>query len=58
MSEKTAGEMLKEELFLKKENGLKDISEEKWQKVTDFCEAYKAFLTRKTERETYKRKKT
>ncbi|MBQ1186953.1 MAG: aminopeptidase [Clostridia bacterium] len=54
MSEKTAGEMLKEELFLKKENGLKDISEEKWQKVTDFCEAYKAFLTRKTEREVTK----
>ena len=54
MAEKTVGEKLKEELFLKKENGLKDISEEKWQKVTEFCEAYKAFLTKKTEREVTK----
>ena len=42
MSEKTAGEMLKEELFLKKENGLKDISEEKWQKVVDLTETEKS----------------
>lgn len=55
MSEKTMGEKLKEELFLKKENGLKNISDEKWEKVTTFCEGYKSFLTKaKTEREAVK----
>ena len=55
MSEKTLGEKLKEELFLKKENGLKNISDEKWEKVTDFCEGYKSFLvSAKTEREAVK----
>lgn len=55
MSEKTMGEKLKEELFLKKENGLKNISDEKWEKVTAFCEGYKSFLTKaKTEREAVK----
>ena len=52
MAEKTVGEKLKEELFLKKENPLKNISDEKWAKVTDFAEAYKTFMTKaKTERE-------
>ena len=55
MSDKTVGEKLKEELFLKKENGLKNISEEQWAKITDFCEGYKAFLNEaKTEREAVK----
>ena len=55
MAEKTIGEKLKEELFLKKENGLKNISDEKWEKITDFCEGYKDFLSKaKTEREAVK----
>ncbi len=55
MSEKTVGEKLKEELFLKKENPLKDISDEKWEKISAFAEDYKAFLTKaKTEREAVK----
>lgn len=55
MSEKTVGEKLKEELFLKRENGLKNISDEKWAKVTDFAEAYKTFMGKaKTEREAVK----
>ena len=55
MAEKTIGEKLKEELFLKKENGLKNISDEKWEKAIDFCEGYKAFLSKaKTEREAVK----
>ena len=55
MADKTIGEKLKEELFLKKENGLKNISDEKWEKATDFCEGYKSFLAKaKTEREAVK----
>ena len=55
MADKTIGEKLKEELFLKKENGLKNISDEKWEKAIDFCEGYKAFLSKaKTEREAVK----
>lgn len=52
MSEKTAGELLKEKLFYKKENGLKNLTDAKWKKITDFCEGYKQFLADgKTERE-------
>ncbi len=55
MSEKTVGEKLKEELFLKKENGFKNIDDTKWEKATAFAEGYKAFLTAaKTEREAVK----
>ncbi|MBO5852644.1 MAG: aminopeptidase [Clostridia bacterium] len=55
MSEKTVGEKLKEELFLKRENGLKNISDEKWEKIIAFCEGYKDFLAvAKTEREAVK----
>ena len=55
MAEKTVGERLKEELFLKKENGLKNISDEKWEKISAFAEGYKAFLAKaKTERESVK----
>lgn len=55
MAEKTVGERLKEELFLKKENGLKNISDEKWEKISAFAEGYKAFLAKaKTEREAVK----
>ena len=55
MAEKTVGEKLKEELFLKKENPLKNISDEKWEKITAFAEDYKAFLAKaKTEREAVK----
>ena len=52
MADKTIGEKLKEELFLKKENGLKNITDEKWAEISDFCEGYKSFLNKaKTERE-------
>lgn len=52
MSEKTAGELLKEKLFYKKENGLKNLTDADWQKITDFSEGYKQFLADgKTERE-------
>ena len=55
MSEKSASELLKEKLFLKRENGLKLTDDEKWQKITDFCEGYKKFLANgKTEREAVK----
>jgi len=55
MAEKTVGEKLKEELFLKKENPLKNISDEKWEKVTAFAQDYKDFLAKaKTEREAVK----
>lgn len=55
MADKTVGEQLKEELFLKKENGFKNISDEKWEKASAFCEGYKSFLLKaKTEREAVK----
>ena len=55
MAEKTVGEKLKEELFLKKENPLKNISDEKWEKITAFAQDYKYFLAKaKTEREAVK----
>ena len=43
MAEKTVGERLKEELFLKKENGLKNISDEKWEKISAFAEIFLYF---------------
>ena len=55
MSEKTKGELLKEQLFYKKENGLKNTDDEKWSVITDFCEGYKRYLSLgKTEREAAK----
>ncbi len=52
MSEKTKGELLKEQLFISKKNGLKSVNDKKWEKITDFCEGYKSFLANaKTERE-------
>ncbi len=55
MSEKTAAELLKEQLCMSKKNGLKSVSEDKWSVITDFCEAYKKYLAYgKTEREAVK----
>ena len=55
MSEKTAAELLKEQLCMSKKNGLKSVSEDKWSVITDFCEAYKNYLAYgKTEREAVK----
>ncbi len=52
MSEKSKAELLKEELFYSPKNGLSDCDEEKWEKITEFCEGYKRFLADgKTERE-------
>ncbi len=52
MAEKSAAELLKEKLFINKKNGLINCDEEKWEKITDFCEGYKNFLSAsKTERE-------
>ncbi len=52
MSEKSKAELLKEELFLSPKNGLANCDEEKWEKITEFCEGYKKFLADgKTERE-------
>lgn len=52
MAEKTAGELLKEELFFNSKNGLKDMSDEERAEMDEFCEAYKSFLDKaKTERE-------
>ncbi len=55
MSEKTAAELLKEQLFISKKNGLKSVEDDKWSVITDFCEGYKNFLAYgKTEREAVK----
>ena len=52
MSEKTKAELLKEKLFISKKNGLSEIDDAKWEKITEFCEGYKNFLSNgKTERE-------
>ncbi len=52
MSEKSKAELLKEKLFISKKNGLSDVDHAKWEKITDFCEGYKKFLSDgKTERE-------
>ena len=55
MSEKTKAELLKEKLFIDRKNGLRSVSDEKWEKITAFCEGYKNFLAKgKTEREAAK----
>ncbi len=52
MIEKSPAELLKEDLFLKGKNGLSDVSDQKWEEITAFCEGYKEFLSEgKTERE-------
>ena len=52
MSEKTKAELLKEKLFISKKNGLCDVEDAKWEKINEFCEGYKKFLSDgKTERE-------
>ena len=55
MSEKTAGEELKERLFNKKENGWECSSDEEKGEIYAYCEGYMNFLSRsKTEREIVK----
>lgn len=52
MSEKTAGELLKEQLFMKKENLGEKLSSQEIKSALGFCEGYKKFLDHgKTERE-------
>ena len=52
MSEKSKGEVLKEQLFFKSKNGFETLSEEDIQKAYDFCEGYKKYMDNgKTERE-------
>ena len=55
MAEKTKGEILKDSLFDKKENGWLSTSTEQENKIMDFAEGYIAFLNiAKTEREFIK----
>ena len=55
MSEKTAAEQLKEQLFLKRKNGRLTSDEAVLNKAQEYCEGYKDFLNRaKTEREAVK----
>lgn len=50
--EKTAAELLKEKLLVKKESGAKTLPQEEIDKADDFCKGYVTFLDRaKTERE-------
>ena len=50
--EKTAAELLKEKLLIKRESGAKTLDEEEIRKADDFCQGYMSFLDRaKTERE-------
>ncbi len=52
MADKSKAELLKEKLFINRENGLKKVEDPAWQKINDFCEGYKKFLADgKTERE-------
>lgn len=52
MSEKTTAELLKEKLFLKRENGLLKADDETIEKAYSYVEGYKKFLdAAKTERE-------
>ena len=52
MSEKTKGELLKEQLFFKAKNGFETLSGEDIDKAYDFSEGYKKYLDNgKTERE-------
>ena len=58
MAEKTKGEVLKENLFDKKENGWLNTDETKENKIMEFAEGYIAFLNMaKTEREFIKEAK-
>lgn len=51
-NEKSAADLLKEELFFEKKHFSVQMSEEELKKADDFCEGYKEFLaTAKTERE-------
>ena len=43
--EKTKGELLQEQLFLKSENATITMSDEELQKAQDFCEPYKKFMS-------------
>lgn len=55
MSEKSASQKLKEELFLNRKNGRLTSSEDTLKKADEFCEGYKKFLNdAKTEREAVK----
>ena len=48
-------EALKEELLLNRKNGLLACDDDKWEKITRYCEGYKEFLAKgKTEREAAK----
>lgn len=50
-----SAEELKKELFLDRKNGLLACDDEKWAKITDYCEEYKKYLNDgKTEREAAK----
>ena len=50
-----SAEELKKELFLDRKSGLLSCDDEKWQKITDYCEEYKKYLNQgKTEREAAK----
>lgn len=50
--EKTKGELLREKLFYKNENGFEKFDQAKMKAVFDFCEDYKTYLDNsKTERE-------
>jgi len=52
MSEKSKGEILKEELFFKAKNGFETLSEEDIETAYDFSEGYKKYMDNgKTERE-------
>lgn len=52
MSEKSAAEILKEELFIDRKNGRQVVSDEVLSNANKFCEGYKSFLDEaKTERE-------
>ncbi len=54
--EKTAAELLKEKLLVKKESGAKTLPQEEIAKADDFCKGYTAFLDgAKTEREAVTR---
>ena len=55
MAEKTKVEELKEQLFIKRENGRIKADDSVLQKADEYCEGYKTFLDNaKTEREAVK----
>ena len=52
MAEKTQGEILKEKLFNKKENGWKGKTQEEVKTIFDYAKGYMDFMNKsKTERE-------